>query len=418
MKALRLYGAGLLVALLLTLVACSTGGPSTTVTVKQLRDGSSLVYYRVGSGSWQSLTLSGGQGTFTATGEYEVAARCDDGNILYLFKASTSYRNQVTFFCRLSPGTRDVEFTVTLPSSVGGMSPQNGDMVFVGRNLRAYNGTDPVTVNAWDLKTGAGSVVITLHRPLSSSLGTPTTTPYGYKVVNLGPSDTSVTVDGRGWQAFTATRSLSASMPAGFDQGGAGVFHFRDAYLFPAVVGLVGPSEGSSVTSQYGLLPSGGVYVGSYVATKSGPGSSDTLAVIRDTGGNNWNATPPTPWASGQFSVSGNTLTFTRGDAKAFTVELWNLAQRTGGIPLRLKIFVQAASGGNTTYRIPVVPGLDYELINNPGTVLFVLQALVRDRGADLFDNLIFSTEAELSGIDLAIAEKRGIYSGSSYTLP
>jgi len=82
MKALRLYGAGLLVALLLTLVACSTGGPSTTVTVKQLRDGSSLVYYRVGSGSWQSLTLSGGQGTFTATGEYEVAARCDDGNIL------------------------------------------------------------------------------------------------------------------------------------------------------------------------------------------------------------------------------------------------------------------------------------------------------------------------------------------------
>jgi len=444
MKTLRLYGAGLLVALLLALAACGTsgggsggsggggggggsgggggggGGPSTTVTVKQLGNGSSLVYYRVGSGNWQPLTLSGGQGTFTATGEYEVAARCDDDHTLHLFKASTSYRNQVAFTCGnvSGPITRNVDFTITLPSSVGGVSPQNGDMVFVGRNLRAYNGTDPVTVNAWDLKTGAGSVVITLHRPLSSSLGTPTTTPYGYKVVNLGPSDTSVTVDGRGWQAFTATRSLSASMPAGFDQGGAGVFHFRDVYLFPAVVGLVGPSEGSSVTSQYGLLPSGGVYVGSYVATKSGPGSSDTLAVIRDTGGNNWNATPPTPWASGQFSVSGNTLTFTRGDAKAFTMELWYLAQRTGGIPLRLKIFVQAASGGNTIYRIPVVPGLDYELINNPGTVLFVLQALVRDRGADLFDNLIFSTEAELSGIDLAIAEKRGIYSGSSYTLP
>jgi hypothetical protein len=434
MKTLRLYGAGLLVALLLVLAACGTsgggsggsgggggGGPSTTVTVKQLGNGSSLVYYRVGSGNWQPLTLSGGQGTFTATGEYEVAARCDYDYTLHLFKASTSYRNQVAFTCGSLSGpiTRNVDFTITLPSSVGGVSPQNGDGVFVGPDSPGtYTGTNPVTVNARGLKTGAGSVAITLHRPSLSPSGI-STTPYGYKVVSLGASDTSVTVDGSGWQGFTSTRNLSASMPAGF-QGGAFVIHFRDTYLTSAVVGLVVPSGGSSFTSQYGLLPSGGVYVGFYNAVKVDSfGSPDTtLTVARDTGGNDWSVTPPAPWASGQFSVSGDTLTFGRTDARAFNAELSGLAQRTGGTPVNLQIFVQAASSGSTIYRIPVVPGLDYELVNNPDTVYFSLEALVRDRGADLLGAPGFPTEAELSGIDVAIVEKRGVYSGSSYTLP
>jgi len=426
MKTLRLYGAGLLVALLLALAACGTsgggGGSSTTVTVKQLGNGSSLVYYRVGSGNWQSLTLSGGQGTFTATGEYEVAARCDYDYTLHLFKASTSYRNQVAFTCGSVSGpiTRNVDFTITLPSSVGGVSPQNGDGVFVGPDSpRTYTGTNPVTVNAENLKTGAGSVAITLHRP-SLSPSAISTTPYGYKVVSLGASDTSVTVDGSGWQGFASTRSLSASTPAGFYQGGAFVIHFRDTYLTSAVVGLVVPSEGSSVTSRYGLLPSGGVYVGFYNAVKLDSfGSFDTtLTVIRDTRGNDWSVTLPAPWASGQFSVSGDTLTFGRTDARAFNAELSGLAQRTGGTPVNLQIFVQAAPSGSTTYRIPVVPGLDYELVNNPDTVYFSLEALVRDRGADLLGAPGFPTEAELSGIDVAIVEKRGVYSGSSYTLP
>ena len=49
MKALRLYGAGLLAALLLTLAACG-GGCSNTITVRQL-DAAPLVgaYYRTGA---------------------------------------------------------------------------------------------------------------------------------------------------------------------------------------------------------------------------------------------------------------------------------------------------------------------------------------------------------------------------------
>jgi hypothetical protein len=393
-------------------------GSGTTVTVKQQGNGSSLVYYRVGSGNWQPLTLSGGQGTFTATGEYEVAARCDDDSTLHLFKVSTSYQTQVAFFCGPSPGARDVDFTVTLPSNVGGVDPQSGDGVFVGPYSGTYNGTDPVTVSARGLKAEAGSAVVTLHRP-SFSLSGVSTAPYGYKVVNLGASDTSVAVDESGWQAFTSTKGLSASKPVGFDQAGAFVFHFSDAYLIPVVVGFAGPSGSGPVSGQYGLLPSGGVHVGLYSATKTGA-ATDTLLVIQDTGGSDWNPTPPVPWTSGQFSVSGDALTFARTDARAFFAEFSGLAQRTGGAPLKLKVFVQAASGENTTYQIPTVPGLDYALVSNPSAVDFSLSAFIQDRGAEYADapDLFFLTEAQVRGVDVVLAQKRGTYSGSDYTLP
>jgi hypothetical protein len=393
-------------------------GSGTTVTVRRQGNGPSLVYYRVGSGNWQPLTLSGGQGTFTATGEYEVAARCDDDSTLHLFKVSTSYQNRVTFFCGPNPSTRDVDFTVTLPSDVGGIDPQSGDGVFVGPYSGTYNETGPVTVSARGLKAETGDAIVTLHRP-SFSLSGVSTAPYGYKVVNLGAGDTGVAVDGSGWQAFTSTKSLSASKPGGFDQAGAFVFHFSDAYLIPALVGFAGPSGSGPVSGQYGLLPSGGVHVGLYSATKTGA-TTDTLLVIQDTGGSDWNPTPPASWSSGQFSVSGNTLTFARTDARAFFAEFSGLAQRTGGAPLKLKVFVQAASGGSTTYQIPTVPGLDYALVSNPSAVDFSLSAFIQDRGAEYAGapDLFLLTEAQVSGVDVVLAQKRGTYSGSDYTLP
>jgi len=402
-------------------VTADTGrgsGSGTAVTVRQQGNGSSLVYYRVGGGSWQPLTLSGGQATFTATGEYEVAARCDDDGTLHLFKASTGYQNRVTFFCGFGPGARDVDFTVTLPSDVGGTVPRNGDGVFVGLFSGTYNGTDPVTVSARGLKAEAGSAVATLHRP-SFSLSGVSTAPYGYKVVSLGAGDTSVAVDDSGWQPFASTKSLSAFSPAGFDEAVTFVFHFSDAYLIPALVGFAGPSGSGPVSGQYGLLPSGGVHVGLYSATRTGA-TTDALLVIQDTGGADWNPTPPVPWTSGQFSVSGNALTFARTDAKAFFAEFSGLARRTGGAPLRLKVFVQAASDGTTTYRIPPAPGLDYALVGNPGAIDFSLSAFIQDRGAEYAGapDLFLLTEGQVSGVDVVLAQKRGTYSGSNYTLP
>jgi hypothetical protein len=275
-----------------------------------------------------------------------------------------------------------------------------------------------VTVSARGLKAEAGNVVVTLHRP-SFSLSGVSATPYGYKVVSLGAGDTSVAVDSSGWQAFGSTKGLSASKPAGFDRAFAFVFHFSDAYLIPAAVGFAGPSSGSAVSGQYGLLPSGGVHVGLYSATRTGA-TADTLLVIQDTGGGDWNPTPPVPWTSGQFSVSGGTLTFARTDTRAFFAEFSGLARRTGGAPLKLKVFVQAASGGSTTYRIPTVPGLDYALVSNPSAVDFSLSAFIRDRGAEYANapDLFLLTEAQVSGVDVVLAQKRGTYSGSDYTLP
>jgi hypothetical protein len=430
MKRLGLYGVGLMVALLLALVVSSAsgqgaggsgkGGSGTTVTVKQLGSGSSVVYYRVGSGNWQPLTIFLGQGTFTATGEYEVAARCDNENTLNLFKASTSYQTQVPFSCPPGPRTRSVRFTISLPSSVGGVRLQSNDWVVVGSTPQTYKGTNPMTVDVRRLKASAGAVIITLYRPSISTSGV-STTPYGYKVVSLGADDTSVLVDSRGWEAFTSTntKNLSISAPKGFN-GVVLMSHVRDDYLGElwgvSVIGTAMVEGSTSVTGKYALLPWDGVYVAYYNA-KGSDSSTDTLTVIQDTGGNDWNVIPPAPWTSGQFSVNGDTLTFARTDAKAFTAEFSGLAQRTGGTPLKLKIFVQAAPNGNTTYQIPVIPDLDYRLISNPSSVNFYLRALVRDRGVEYLYALEF-TEELARGIDMVMAEREGTYLGSRYTLP
>jgi hypothetical protein len=429
MKNLRLYGAGLLVALLLALVVSSAsgqgaggsggGGSGTTVTVKQLGSGSSMVYYRVGSGNWQPLTIFLGQGTFTATGEYEVAARCDNNNTLSLFKASTSYQTQVPFSCPPGPSSRSVRFTITLPSSVGGVRPQSNDLVTVGSKLVTYKGTNPMTVDVEKLKASAGAVIITLYRFSILTSGV-SLTPYGYKVVSLGADDTSVLVDSRGWEPFTSTntKNLSISAPKGFN-GTAIMFHVKNDYLDNITIGTAVAEGSGSVTGKYGLFPWDGVYVALYQA-KGSDSSTGSLMVVQDTGGNDWNVIPPAPWTSGQFSVNGDTLTFARTDAKAFHAEFSGLAQRTGGTPLKLKIFVQAAPNGNTTYQIPVIPDLDYRLISNPGSVNFSLRALVRDRGGIEFLNTpgSFLTEELARGIDLAMAEREGTYLGSRYTLP
>jgi hypothetical protein len=151
MKTLRLYGAGLLVALLLALVTSNAsgqgaggsgrGGSSTTVTVKQYGSGPSVVYYRVESGNWRPLILSAGRGTFTANGEYEVAARCDSENTLSLFKASTAYRTQVPFSCPPGPEARNVTFDITLPSSVGVYPPKATTWSLSGLGLKSTKGS-------------------------------------------------------------------------------------------------------------------------------------------------------------------------------------------------------------------------------------------------------------------------------------
>jgi hypothetical protein len=312
---------------------------------------------------------------------------------------------------------RNVSFDIALPSSVGGVSPQSGDLVVVGPQFEAYEETDSVTVDTEGLLASAGGIVIMLIRP-SSSDSVVSYTPYAYKVVSLGADDTSVPVDSKGWEAIspTNTRSLSASVPEGFT-GTALVFHTRNGYLGMVTLGGANLESGASATSKYGLLPWSGVYVGYYEATSS-ESPNDTLKVFQDTGGGNWKPTVPAPWASGQFAVKGGTLIFSRKDARAFTAEFSGLAQLSGGVPLNIEVFVQAAPDGNTTYRIPVVPDLDYKLIDNPSAVNFSIRALIRDRNIEFLYGFAPPSEALARGVDLVIAEREGAFFGSEYTLP
>jgi hypothetical protein len=94
-------------------------------------------------------------------------------NTLNLFKASTGYRTQVPFSCPPGPRTRSVRFTITLPSSVGGVRLQSNDLFVVGSTPQTYKGTNPMTVDVRGLKASAGAVIITLYRPSISTSASP-----------------------------------------------------------------------------------------------------------------------------------------------------------------------------------------------------------------------------------------------------
>jgi hypothetical protein len=293
---LLLLGLGL--ALLLT--ACprqtgSGGGGSNTITVRQL-DTAPLVgaYYRTGGGSWQALSFTGGEATFTASGDYEVAVRCQGGGLanVQLFKASPALTRTVVFACGGggSGGGRK-QFEVNLPASIGGIPVQAGDFVFVGESGQEYTGSNPVTLYPI-MPDGPQDVLLTVLRIVGSP---PTSvTPIGYKLVNLNLTGSGpFAVDATGWQPFSAVRTITLNPPSGF-MGISQVFFFKDGMKVPNIVGGLG---------RYGTLATSGKYLG--LAQAQSSGYQDQLFAIKETGGADWNVSFLALWATGQFSVSG-----------------------------------------------------------------------------------------------------------------
>ena len=400
---------GLLVLLSLLLAACggqTSGGSSNTVTVRQTDSGPLLgAYYRVGSGSWQTLSFSNGQATFTATGDYEVAVRCQSGpNVftdVYLFKANTSQASALPFACTSSGGSSSRTFQVSLPTSIGSYTIQAyDDTVFAGSGSRAFNGSNPVRVESY-FPDGPQEVLLTAFRVTGGS----PLTPIGYKLVNLnlvggGPFN----VDAMGWRPFAATRAIGQlNLPPGY-QGGAGVFFFRNGMKSPTISGGL---------NRYGFLQESGKYVG-FASANPSQGYDNRLTTIKDTGGNDWTPSLMSPWGAGQFSVNNDTLTFTYPNAQFYQVSLNGFIN---GLQAQITVY---PSGGSTTYTVPVVPGLNYALADfSSRSVNFNLLAI---RGS-LAQRALFSgntalTESNLSGLDLANAQRYGSFSGASYTLP
>ncbi len=410
MKVLRLYGAGLLAALLLTLAACGGGG-SNTITVRQL-DAAPLVgaYYRTGGGSWQALSFTGGEATFTASGDYEVAVRCRGGGLadVQLFKATPALTRTVVFACGGggSGGGRK-QFEVNLPASIGGTPVQAGDFVVVGERGQVYTGSNPVTLDP-SMPDGPQDVLLTVLRPVGSP---PTSvTPIGYKLVNLnltGPGPFAV--DATGWQPFSAVRTITLNLPSGFrsDDLPPLVYFFKDGMKAPSIVGGL---------DRYGTLATSGKYLGNAQARSSG--DQDRLFALKETGGADWNVSFLAPWATGQFSVSGDTLTFNHPQAQAYVFSAYGFLEDSNtNSPLRVEITLYG--GGSASYTVPVVPGLSYRLAD-PATrsVSFSLNAFRGDPAR--FQNLLVGgfSESALAGLDVSAAQRQGSFTGSSYTLP
>lgn len=395
-------------------------GNGATVTVRQL-DSTPLVgaYYRVGGGSWQPLSFSNGQATFTATtatGDYEVAVRCQSGpNVptdIYLFKATVSQATALRFSCENGP-TYPRTFEVNLPESIGSYTLQPGDTVAVGNEMKTYTGSNPVSLTAYTTD-GTQEVLFTVLRPEGEGGPIPSSvTPIGYKLATLvvGP-DAPTTVDATGWQPFSGARNIaSLEVPQGYI-GGALVYFFRDGMGVISPVGLA---------DRYGLLNVSGKYIGLAQAASAAPNSEGSLLMaVKDTGGNDWTPSLMNPWEAGQFSVNGATFTLAHPQAQMYELTVNNglVQDAEGGYNLRARIVVYA--NGSTTYTVPVVPGLRYALEGFASRSVSL--DLMAFRGTLAATQVLFSTrvptEDELAGVDLAWAQRYVYFSGSSYTLP
>ncbi|WP_448377400.1 hypothetical protein, partial [Fervidobacterium sp.] len=368
-------------------------------------------YYRTGGGSWQDLSFTGGEATFTASGDYEVAVRCQGGGLadVQLFKAAPAQTRTVVFACGGGGSGGGVQFDVFLPTSIGGEPIQAGDHVFVGGMSQEYTGSNPVTMYL-SLPDGRQDVLLAVLRPVGGPSTPTSVTPIGYKLVNLdltGPGP--FVVDATGWQSFSAVRTITFNPPSGFSGNPPPqVFFFKDGMKVPTIVGGL---------DRYGTLATLGKYMGIAGAVSSD--YNDWLFALKETGGANWTVDFLAPWAAGQFSVSGDTLTFNHPQAQAYVLSARGLLEDSGtGSPLRVEITLYG--GGNASYTVPVVPGLSYGLAD-PATrsVAFDLNAFRGDpaRLQNLFLGVGFS-ESALAGLDLSSAGREGNFTGSSYPLP
>jgi hypothetical protein len=252
---------------------------------------------------------------------------------------------------------------------------------------------------------GPQDVLLTVLRPVGSP--SPSFTPIGYKLVNLNLTGSGpFAVNATGWQPFSAVRTITLNPPSGF-MGISQVFFFKDGMKVPNIVGGL---------DRYGTLATSGKYLG--LAQAQSSGYQDQLFVLKETGGANWNVSFLAPWATGQFSVSGDTLTFNHPQAQAYVFSAYGFLEDSDtGFPLRVEITLYG--GGSASYTVPVVPGLSYRLAD-PATrsVSFSLNAFRGDPAR--FQNLLVGgfSESALAGLDLSWAQRGGGFTGSSYTLP
>ncbi len=402
-----------------------SGGGGTTVRIVRLDDMPLMgAYYRTGNGPWKPLNsiLTFWSATFTASGDYEVAVRCDLSD-LHLFKANSARTPNIIFSC--SEPDRSATFHVYLPREIGGTRVFLSDLVGVSDSLVSYPGFNPVVVSGavfggrWDLLF---TVFSSPDNPFSPS---GSFTPIGYKLANvlIGGGSGGV-VDDTDWHPFSGVRTFTLNPPPGF-RGGGRVSFFKNSVAVPTVTGI----EGS-----YGTLPIPGKYIG--FACAYSPNFDEFLFAMKDTGGLDWDARFPNPWASGQFAVNGNTLVFNYPQAQAYLFSATGIVENTATEEPYMRVIVHLFEGGNASYTLPEIPELSYRLADfHTRSVQFTLKAFqghafpLQGLTKDLFGcsttRALYSlarradlSEEALTGLDFSWAERWGTFSGNSYTLP
>lgn len=280
-------------ALTLFLAACGGGTPpppsSITLTVEDPMGSFDAAAYQLGSGSWQSLSMSGTStktGTFSLGGQtkYGVAVRCS-GLVVKVIQATASELPNPKLECSSSaPAT--VSFTVDV--SVASSLIASGDQVCVNDSGCMSAATSVlVTVNT---ATGNRDFLVTLKA--SGGLVKVAKVLRGVNVVSGGNTTVSLS-------AFDQLPPVSLTLPTP-PPGYAPLMGAITFYLSSSNTG--GGMVNASLTSYRPVSGFGG---GDRYATLIGTSATNaSLLSIQVFNSGSPNLTLPAPWPSGSVSVS------------------------------------------------------------------------------------------------------------------
>lgn len=373
---------GLLGALLaLFLAACGGGTPpppppsgSITLTVEDPMGSFGAAAYQVGTGSWQTLSMTGGAtktGTFSMSSQtqYGVAVRCNDGSggvkVIVIQATSTELANPKVVCSRTTPPS-PVSFTVNV--NISGITVSSGDRVCVNdSNCSPPLGASAssATINA-NLEPGTRDLLVALKDnsgllvKVAKVVRGVNVTSGGNTSVSLGSSDqlspVSFTVPSvPGYTSIAFVGYLSANGTA---------------------TGLVNASSNSyRPVSGFG---SGDLYLATILA--SGPNAMLMSLQFFNSGA------PilafPAPWSSGSLTVTQTAhptvtgLTRSDADLQGYAISLTKFAQL-----YYTAILSKAWLGTANSYTLPDLSSqLGYTPLSNGTNASFSVAALLSNK--------------------------------------
>ncbi len=370
---------GLLGALLaLFLAACGGGTPpppdSITLTVEDPMGRFGAAAYQVGTGSWQTLTMtrSGDNwtGTFSMSSQtkYGVAVRCNDGSggvkVIVIQATSTELANPKVVCSSTAPPS-PVSFTVNV--SISGITVSSGDRVCVNdSNCSPPLGASAssATINA-NLEPGTRDLLVALKD--SSGLVKVAKVVRGVNVTSGGSTSVSL-------GSSDQLSPVSFTVPS------------VPGYTSIAFVGYLsanGTATGLVNASSNSYRPVSGFGSGDlYLATILASGPNAMLMSLQFFNSGAPSLAFPTPWSSGSLTVTQTAhptvtgLTRSDADLQGYAISLTKFAQL-----YYTAILSKAWLGTANSYTLPDLSSqLGYTPLSNGTNASFSVAALLSNK--------------------------------------